>query len=167
MNAVIGLRRFSLALALTIPLAGGVFAFDPAAQADPLGVVEGEVLDVSADRLDVDVQRGVALLDGNVTAKLGELVVQCPKVEVRYDQSPRVKWAKGTGGVTARLKGIEATASIIEVDVPQRSVELTGGVRLARGRGWVKAEHATIDISTGKVSLRTVTGEFPVEPPRR
>jgi lipopolysaccharide export system protein LptA len=159
--------EIGIALAVAAVLGGSVVGFQASAQADPLGVVEGEVLDVSAQRLDVDIQQGTALLEGAVTAKLGELVVECPKVEVRYDGSPRVRWAKGSGGVTARLKGVEATASVIEVDVPRRSVSLAGSVRLARGRGWVKAERATIDIATGKVTLETVKGEIPVESPRR
>ena len=156
-----------IVLAVAAALGTAVAGFHVPAQADPLGVVEGEVLDVSAERLDVDIQQGTALLEGDVTAKLGDLVVECPKVEVRYDESPRVRWAKGSGGVTARLKGVEATASVIEVDVPRRSVSLAGAVRLARGRGWVKAERATIDIATGKVTLESVKGEIPVESPRR
>lgn len=137
------------------------------AVADPLGVIAGEVLDVSAQRLDVNVDNGTAQLEGDVHARFGELDVNCSKVEIRYDESPRVKWARGVGGVRARLKGIEATAASVTVDVPGRSVELNGGVRLSRGKGWVTADVATIDLATRKVSLRTVKGSIPVQPPAR
>jgi lipopolysaccharide export system protein LptA len=147
------------ALALAVP--GG------AAQADPLGIVAGETLDVSAQKLDVDVDKGRAVLEGNVHATLGDLTVECPKVEIKYDRAPRVRWAKGTGGVTARVKGIEAKASVVEVDVAERRVKLSGGVRLARGRGWLKAGRATIDLDTRKVSLEDVAGSIPVETPAR
>ncbi len=137
------------------------------AQANPLGVVEGQNLDVSADRLDVDVEHGTATMQGNVTVNLGELEVHCPTVEVRYDRSPRVSWVRGTGGVTAKLNGIEATAAVVEFDAGTRTVALSGNVRLSRGRGWVTAEHATVEVGSGKVSLQEVKGSIPVDQPRR
>jgi lipopolysaccharide transport protein LptA len=138
----------------------------PAPQQDPF-VVAGETLDVKADKLDVDIQKGVAVLEGGVHAKMGELEVLCPKVDIRYDEAPKVRWARGSGGIKARLKGIEAAASSVEVDVARRTVKLAGGVRLTRGRGWVQADSATIDISTRKVTLQDVKGSIPVEPPAR
>jgi lipopolysaccharide export system protein LptA len=156
----------ALAAATAAGLVGAGF-WALSAHADPLAVIEGEALDVSADRLEVDVEHGAALLQGNVVARLGELDVHCPTVEMRYDKSPKVSWVKGTGGVTARLKGIDATATTVEFDVASRTVTLAGAVRLARGRGWLTAEHATIDIATGKVSLQEVKGSIPVDPVRR
>ncbi len=147
--------------------AAALFVPGGAAQADPLGVIGGETLDVTAQKLDVDVDKGKAILEGDVHATLGDLRVECPKVEIRYDKAPRVRWARGTGGVTARLKGIEAKAAVVEVDVAGRRVKLSGGVRLARGRGWLKAGSATIDLNTRKVSLEDVTGSIPVETPAR
>jgi lipopolysaccharide transport protein LptA len=137
------------------------------ARADPFAVIEGEALDVSADRLEVDVEHGSAELRGNVTARLGEIEVHCPGVEIRYDKSPRVSWLRGTGGVTARLKGIDATATTVEFDASSRKVALHGSVRLSRGRGWLTAEHATIDVASGKVSLQEVKGSIPVDPSRK
>ena len=137
------------------------------AQADPLAVVAGEALDVTAERLHVNVDQGTAVLKGKVHARLGELEVHCPKVEIRYDEAPKVRWARGTGGVVATVRGIEARAKVFEVDVAKRKVKLAGGVHLTRGRGWVKAEFATINLATRKVSLQQVKGSIPVEPPRR
>ncbi len=147
-------------------LATGGAVVSPAA-AGPLAVVEGEKLDIKASKLDVDIDKGTALLEGNVEARLGELTVTCPKVEIRYDQAPRVRWVKGSGGVRARVKGIDATASSVVVDLAKREVTLTGGVRLARGKGWVEADKATIDLSTKKLTLHDVKGSIPVEPPAR
>lgn len=129
--------------------------------------VEGQTLDITADRLDVDVSAGTAALEGNVRAAMGELEVLSPKIEIRYDQAPRVKWAKGSGGVRARLKGIDATAQSVELDVIKRKVTLRGGVRLSRGKGWVQAAKAEIDLSTRKVTLHEVKGSIPVESPKR
>jgi lipopolysaccharide export system protein LptA len=161
-------RRLGWALAATAFGAGAVvLASALSARADPFAVVEGEALDVSADRLDVDVEHGTAELRGNVTARLGDLEVRCPAVEVRYDKSPRVSWLRGTGGVAARLKGIDATATTAEFDASARTIALHGSVRLSRGRGWLTAENATIDVASGKVSLQEVRGSIPVDPVRK
>ena len=133
----------------------------------PLGVIGGEALDVMAEKLDVDVDRGTATLNGKVRAKLGELLVECPKVDIRYDSAPNVRFAKGTGGVRAAFRDIVAKAEAVEVDVAKRQLLLSGGVQLTRGRGWVKADRALIDLATRKVSLQAVTGSIPVEPPAR
>jgi lipopolysaccharide export system protein LptA len=161
----IALRSSVAALLITV----GAFAVTDhsSAQADPLAVVAGETLDVKADKLDVDIVKGTVVLEGGVRAKMGELEVLCPKVEIRYDEAPKVRWAKGSGGVRARMKGIEAAAQSFEVDVACRTFKLGGGVRLTRGKGWVTADNATIDIATRKVTLNDVKGSIPVEPPAR
>jgi lipopolysaccharide export system protein LptA len=137
------------------------------ARANPLGTVANEVLDVTAQRLDVDIERGQAVLEGDVRASLGDLQVQCPKVEMRYDEAPTVKWVRGTGGVHATLRDIEATAQLVEVDVGRRQVKLTGGVELRRGRTWVHADSAVIELVTRRVSLHAVKGSIPVQAPAR
>jgi lipopolysaccharide export system protein LptA len=154
------------AATLVATAALGVPAPEPA-RADPLIEIEGETLDVKAELLDVDIVRGRAVLSGAVNAKLGELEVLCPRIDIRYDEVPKVRWAKGSGGVKARLKGIEATAETVELDVAQRAVKLAGSVRLTRGRGWVEADRASIDIATRKVTLHEVKGSIPVERPAR
>ena len=155
-----------LSLVGLLALAASSVDIVPEAQAG-LATVAGEALDVKADTLNVDINKGEATLVGNVHAQLGELSVVCPKVEIRYDEAPKVKWARGSGGVEARLKGIVAKAQVVQVDVSARRVELSGGVRLTRGKGWVKAGRATIDIATHKVTLHEVEGSIPVEPPQR
>lgn len=155
----------SLAPLLAVAVAGTLRA--RSVEAAPLAVVAGEVLDIKAAKLDVDIGAGHAVLEGSVQATLGELVVTSPKVEIRYDTAPRVRWARGSGGVTATLRGIQAHADAVVLDVGRRSVELEGGVRLSRGKGWVHAERAKIDLSTRKVTLHEVEGSIPVEPAAR
>lgn len=155
-----------LSLLGLLAVAASNFDMLPEAQAG-LATVAGEALDVKADTLNVDIDKGEATLLGNVHARLGELSVVCPKVDIRYDQAPKVRWARGSGGVEARLKGIVAKAEVVQVDVAARRVDLSGGVRLTRGKGWVQAGRASIDIATHKVTLHEVEGSIPVEPPPR
>jgi lipopolysaccharide transport protein LptA len=158
-------KRFALFAA--VALSPFVLSGTESAQADPLAVVAGQSLDVRADHLDVDIAKGTAVLQGNVHAVLGELEVECGKIDVRYDEAPIVRYARGSSDVTVRLKGIEAKAAALEVDVARRSVRLQGGVRVSRGRGWVTADAAQIDIATRHVTLDDVKGSIPVQAPAR
>jgi lipopolysaccharide export system protein LptA len=126
-----------------------------------------DALDVSADQLDVDVQAKTAVLSGNVKlSKAGAgMTVSCPRVDARYDDAPRIIWAKGSGGVVAVIKGVRAEAPEVEIDIPAQTLSLKGGVRIAHGAGFIKAERATIHMATGKVSMSDVKGSIPVGAP--
>lgn len=158
-------KRWTLLALLTLP--PFALSVTHTAHADPLLVVEGQSLDVRADHLDVDIAKGTAVLKGHVHATLGELEVECGKIDVRYDEAPVVRYARGSDDVTVRLKGIEAKATTLEVDVARRSVRLQGGVRVSRGRGWITADAAQIDIATRHVTLDDVKGSIPVQAPAR
>jgi lipopolysaccharide export system protein LptA len=96
----------------------------------------------------------------------GALKVDCPRIDVRYDEAPRVTWAKGSGGVTADIRGVHAEAPEVELDLARHILELRGGVRLTRGQGWLNADKATIEISSAKVTLKDVKGSLPVALPK-
>ena len=130
----------------------------------PLVQIGAESLDVSAKHLDVDLSKGVAKLEGEVRVKLGELDVSCDRVDIRYDDAPMVRWARGSGNVRASIRGITATAQSLEVEIPERRAGLIGNVRISRGRGWVQADHATIDLPTGRITLDEIRGSIPIEP---
>jgi lipopolysaccharide export system protein LptA len=136
------------------------------ARADPLAAVGGESVQLAADRLDVDVHAGSAVLTGHVSLVKGTLKVECPRIDVKYDEAPRVTWAKGSGGVTADIRGVHAEAPEVELDLARHSLELRGGVRLSRGQGWLNADRATIEIDSAKVTLKDVKGSIPVALPK-
>ncbi len=133
------------------------------AWADAPALLEGRELAIRAERVDLDPERGTAVLQGDVEVTVGDLSLRCPAVELRYDRSARVESARGTGGVVARYKAFEATAPTLDLDVDTHELRLTGGVRLTHGRGWMTAERATIDTRTGKVALAVVKGVVPVD----
>jgi lipopolysaccharide transport protein LptA len=136
-------------------------------RAEPLVVLGGEMLDVSAQRLDVEISKGQAILEGQVHIALGTLEAQCDRVDIKYDEAPQVRWARGSGNVRLSVKGIVATAQSMEVDVINKRAQLLGNVRLTRGRGWIAAEKASIELVTNRVSLEEVKGSIPVAPPTR
>jgi lipopolysaccharide export system protein LptA len=122
----------------------------------------GEPLTMSADQLDLDVEAKSAVLAGHVKLARGPMTVSCPRVEVRYDEVPHVRWAKGSGGVVAEIKGVRAEAPEVEIDFAARSLSLRGGVKITRGEGWITAEKASINIATARVSLTDVKGSIPI-----
>ena len=152
-------RWIWLAVALPLLVLPGSVSADPL-----LGVGGGEALGLQADKLDVDVSAGEALMTGNVSLTKGDLKVSCPRIDLKFDNSPHVKWAKGSGGVVADVRGVHAEAPEVELDLVKQVLELRGGVRLTRGQGWLQADRATIDIKTAKVSLTQVKGSIPVPP---
>jgi lipopolysaccharide export system protein LptA len=135
----------------------------PRATADPI-LAGGDSVDVQADQLEVDVGSGAATLTGNVTLTKGDLRVSCPRIDLKFDNSPHVTWARGSGGVQADVRGVHAEAPEVELDLGKQVLDLRGGVRLTRGQGWLQADRASIEIATAKVSLQQVKGSIPVPP---
>jgi lipopolysaccharide export system protein LptA len=163
-NEVVMKLIVRLAIGSVLALA---FGTSSVTKAEPLAVLGGETLDVSAQRLDVEFSKSQAVLEGQVKIILGGFEAQCDRVDIRYDETPHVKWARGSGNVRLSVKGIVATAELIEVDVSNKRAQLLGNVRLTRGRGWVAAEKAVIELATNRVSLEEVKGSIPVAPPAR
>jgi lipopolysaccharide export system protein LptA len=133
----------------------------PLAHAENLGM-GGEAATLQADRLDIDILAGEATLTGKVTLSKGDLTVNCPRIDVRFDHAPHVTWARGSGGVTADLRGVHAESPSVELDLTKQLLDLKGGVRLTRGQGWLTADSARIEIATAKVTLAQVKGSIPV-----
>src|ERR1700733_15226056 len=152
------MRRPVILLAFAAPLLAGTIG------AEPLDAA-GDPLQMSADRLELDVEAKTASLTGHVKLTRGAMTVSCPRVDVRYDHVPHVIWARGSGGVVAEGRGVRAEARDLEIDLKARAMELRGGVRLTRGEGWITAEQASINIATGKVTLSEVKGSIPVPSP--
>ncbi|HXX67578.1 MAG TPA: LptA/OstA family protein [Polyangiaceae bacterium] len=138
-----------------------MFAAAQLARAEILGMA-GEAVVLQADELEIDLMAGEATLTGKVSLTRGDLVVNCPRVDLRFDHAPHVTWARGSGGVSADVRGVHAEAPSVELDLARQTLDLSGGVRLARGQGWLTADSARIDIATAKVSLAQVKGSIPV-----
>lgn len=146
---------FLVGLAVVSAAPGALIADPPpAAKADPL--------EVAADRLELDIEAKTAVLSGRVRLSKGAVSVSCPRVEARFDDAQQIVWAKGTGGVVAEARGARAEAPEVEMDLGAQTVELRGGVRIARGAGWLKADRATIHMGTGNVSMTDVKGSLPI-----
>ena len=155
------LGRFALAGSLV----GIVSTVAPSVTADPLlDVGKGDV-SVQADSLEIDVATGTAMLTGKVVVSKGDLVVKCPRFDLKFDATPHLRWAKGSGGVVADVRGVHGEAPEVELDMVKQTLEMRGGVKLSRGQGWIQAEKATIELATAKVTATQIKGSIPVPKP--
>ena len=140
----------------------GLLLLSLPADAEPILQVGGGDVRVESERLEVDVGAGTAILTGSVSLAKGDLHVHCPRLDLRFDLSPHLTWARGSGGVVADVRGVHAEAPEVEFDLVKQSLELRGGVKLSRGQGWLQAERATIDVASGKVTATQIKGSIPV-----
>jgi lipopolysaccharide export system protein LptA len=155
--------RGTMSRVLTLPLALAVLLAPVSlARAEILGGVGQEPVKLQADQLDIDILAGEATLTGKVTLTKGDLVVNCPRIDLKFEHAPKLTWARGSGGVTADVRGVHAEAPSVELDLTKQVLDLRGGVKLTRGQGWLTADSARIEIATAKVSLTQVKGAIPV-----
>jgi lipopolysaccharide export system protein LptA len=155
--------RGTMSRLLTLPLALAVLLAPVSlARAEILGGVGQEPVKLQADQLDIDILAGEATLTGKVTLTKGDLVVNCPRIDLKFEHAPKLTWARGSGGVTADVRGVHAEAPSVELDLTKQVLDLRGGVKLTRGQGWLTADSARIEIATAKVSLTQVKGAIPV-----
>jgi lipopolysaccharide export system protein LptA len=155
--------RGTMSRLLAFPLAlAALFAPVTLARAEILGGVGQEPVKLQADQLDIDILAGEATLTGKVTLTKGDLVVNCPRIDLKFEHAPKLTWARGSGGVTADVRGVHAEAPSVELDLTKQVLDLRGGVKLTRGQGWLTADSARIEIATAKVSLTQVKGAIPV-----
>jgi lipopolysaccharide export system protein LptA len=137
-------------------------SFAPRADADPiLDMGKGDV-GIQADKLELDVAAGEAILTGQVVLTKGDLSVRCPRVDLKFGAAPHLEWAKGSGGVVADVRGVHAEAAEVELDMRKQVLALRGGVRISRGQGWIQADKATIELATARVTATQVKGSIPV-----
>ncbi len=155
--------RGTMSRVVALPLAiAALLAPVTLARAEILGGVGSEPVKLQADQLEIDILAGEATLTGKVTLTKGDLVVNCPRIELRFEHAPKLTWARGSGGVTADVRGVHAEAPSVELDLTKQVLDLRGGVKLTRGQGWLTADSARIEIGTAKVSLTQVKGAIPV-----
>jgi lipopolysaccharide transport protein LptA len=134
----------------------------PSVRAEPVAVLDGLPIEVQAERLEIDLRGGAAVLTGDVHMRRGDMHVRCDRVEAKYDQVPSVTWARATGAVQARVGDLLAKAREAQLNWLERSIALRGDVRFSRSGAWLTAREARIDLRSRKVSLEQVRGAFPI-----
>lgn len=151
---------FLLVLSLSLP--ARVLDAEPAPSPKPKPTAnegsKAKLLELSADRVDIDVEAKSAVLEGHVKLARAGISMGCARAEARFGDGFSLVWAKGTGGVSAEVKGVNVQAPQVEVDFAKQTMSFSGGVKLTKGEGWLSAQRATVRLDTGKVSMSEVEG---------
>ncbi len=153
LQAMTSRQRTAIHVALVGALVLLTTSFAPReAEADPLlDVGKGDV-SVQADKLEVDVATGSAVLTGQVVLSKGDMNVRCPRVELKFDTSPHLNWAKGSGGVVADVRGVHGEAPEVELDLIDDRCVVTSALPLEIEAHW--REHAGHWLATARASPR-------------
>lgn len=149
---------FASALALTLALVGGGYAYGPLSGAAlaQTTVTTGLIADttqpieVEADQLSVDQTTGVAVFSGNVRIKQGELRVTAPKATLTYNEDrTEIQTVYLEDGVTM-TNGLEVVQGQEAVyTVPDGVVVVTGDVVVTQGASTIAGPKLTYNLETG------------------
>ena len=126
--------------------------------------IQGEPIQVKADRLEVDLAGKSAALDGKVELRRGEVTLSCDHLDARFTDGAAVTWARGRGSVALQYRGARVTAPEFTLDLGRRRIELTGGATVQRGASRLTAQGAAVDLATERLSLTGVEGLLAAPP---
>ena len=128
--------------------------------------VAGRSVDIAAEIMDIDLETASATLSGSVKVVSGGLELECPKLNLRYDErSFELSWAKAEGGIRARFEQTRARAPRAEFDLGRQLLVLSGGVELEREGGKIEARRAEVNLGDHRIRLVGVRGSLPVPGP--
>lgn len=156
------LAAVALALALAAsPVAGPAGAqgvsFDTGGPDEPV--------EVTAERLSIERETGIAVFEGDVVVGQGPLRLAAERVEVEYGEGGRVARLTATGGVTLASGEDAAEAQEATYAVEAGEIVLSGEVVLTQGTGGggapgggaggatLAADRLRVDLATGRAEL--------------
>ena len=138
-------------LAASFALAGTGWAQD----ADDAAGEASEVIEITADTLEVRQSENIAIFEGKVNAVQGDLVLNADMLTVHYQDAGGGQGNLGVsridaeGNVVVTSPGETAQGQSGVYDVEQGRIDLAGGVVLHQGNNIVEGETLTMDLETG------------------
>jgi lipopolysaccharide export system protein LptA len=128
-----------------------------------------DMVDIEADRLDVNSKDGTAIFKGKAKATKPDLTVKGNTLTLAYDQKTRkVTLLTAEGNVDIVWKDKEATCSKAVYNLVDDIMVLTGDVLITRGQERITGQKVTVDKkrdtqvvegSGGRVKVRVNAGE--------
>lgn len=124
----------------------------------PFGAgASGEPVEVTAERLSIERETGLAVFEGAVVVGQGPLRLAAERVEVEYGEDGRVARLAATGGVTLASGEDAAEAQEATYAVEAGEIVLSGDVVLtqnaAAGGATLAADRLRVDLATGRAEL--------------
>ena len=105
-----------------------------------------DIVDIEADRLDVNTKNGTAIFKGKVKASKPDITVKGDILTLLYDQKTRkVTLLTAEGDVTILWKDKDATCSKAVYNLTNEVMVMTGNVVITRGQERVSGQKITMD----------------------
>ena len=109
-------------------------------------VAAADIVDIEADRLDVDTRKGTAIFKGKVKATKPDITVKGDTLTLVYDQKSRkVTLLTAEGDVTILWQDKNATCSKVLYNLTSEVMVMTGNVVITRGQERVSGQKITLD----------------------
>jgi lipopolysaccharide export system protein LptA len=170
------LRNFLLISLFCLCAAPAAYAADGKAKAPDLKIKKpaSEMIDVEADRLEVDKEKGEAVFTGNVKATQDNVIIKGATMTLLIDKSTnKVDTLIVDKDVFIHWDDKDSTCSHAVYTISKKLLELTGNAIITRGPERVAGEKIVIDMLTnrqvvesakgGRVKLRVKSGSAETE----
>jgi lipopolysaccharide export system protein LptA len=128
-----------------------------------------DMVEIEADRLDVDTQKGQAVFQGNVKAKKGDILVKGSTLTLFYNNTTqKVSSLIVDGNVSLFWQDKEASCDKAVYKLDEELMELVGNVIISKGEERLSGQKVVVDMvsntqvvegSGGRVKIRVNTQE--------
>lgn len=143
---------------LTISLFAGMISSNQiAAQSSGAGLDTDQPLEITADALEVQKAKQLAIFEGRVLVVQGNLRLQSDRLVVHYQEND-----SGDAGGASSIRRIDATGNVFlsspretaegsrgVYDVENKVITLSGDVVLTQGQSVLKGQNMTLNLETG------------------
>jgi lipopolysaccharide export system protein LptA len=130
---------------------------------------QSDMVEIEADRLDVDTQKGQAVFQGNVKAKKGDILVKGSTLTLFYNNTTqKVSSLIVDGNVSLFWQDKEASCDKAVYKLDEELMELVGDVIISKGEERLSGQKVVVDMvsntqvvegSGGRVKIRVNTQE--------
>ena len=114
-----------------------------------------QVVEVTADELQVDQTTGAAIFTGNVVVGQGQMRLQAAQIRVEYSNGEKreIKRLHASGGVILVSGEDAAEAAEAIYTIESGVVEMSGNVLLAQGENAISGEKFVVNLKTGNGTM--------------
>jgi lipopolysaccharide export system protein LptA len=127
-------------------------------------------IEITADSLEVQQDKQVAIFSGNVDAVQGDIRLKADQLRVHYREGGDGSRAQG-GEPSSQIRRIDAVGNVFvsspeetgkgdrgTYDVERRVIVLEGQVVLTSGKNILRGNRATMNLDTGRSTMETAPG---------
>ena len=128
-----------------------------------------DMVEIEADRLDVDTQKGQAIFQGNVNASKGDILVKGAMLTLKYDNTTqKVTSLIAENDVYVVWQDKEASCDKAVYQLDRAMMELIGDVVITKGQERLSGQKVIVDMASdtqvveggsGRVKIRVNTQE--------